>query len=282
MKIIESIREMQDAADALRKEGRQVAFVPTMGYLHEGHLALVRRARQLADVVVVSIFVNPIQFGPKEDLARYPRDFERDRKMLEAETTDIIFSPDYREMYPEGYHTYVQVQALEDHLCGLTRKGHFVGVATVCTKLFNIVKPHYAVFGQKDYQQLAIIQKMVRDLNQDLEIVPYPTVREEGGLAMSSRNTYLSGEERDKALSIYASILRLKEVFAAGERAARRLKDEAERVLRSKDGVEIEYVSISDPETLEELETVTHSSVYAVAVRVGATRLIDNSKLGEG
>ena len=282
MIIATTVAGVREQVEAWKRDGLTIGLVPTMGFLHEGHASLIERSVSENDRTIVSIFVNPIQFGPKEDLARYPRDFERDRKMLEAETTDIIFSPDYREMYPEGYHTYVQVQALEDHLCGLSRKGHFVGVATVCTKLFNIAKPHYAVFGQKDYQQLAIIQRMVRDLNQDLEIVPYPTVREEGGLAMSSRNTYLSGEGRDKALSIYASIVRLKELFAAGERAARRLKDEAERVLRSKDGVEIEYVSISDPETLEELETVTQSAVYAVAVRVGATRLIDNSKMGEG
>ena len=191
---------MQETADSLRRDKR-IGFVPTMGYLHEGHLALVRKARELADVVVVSIFVNPIQFGPTEDLAKYPRDLARDMKLLENEKTDILFYPDYRQMYPDGYTTYIQVRGLEDYLCGQTRKGillawlplsrssqHFVGVATVVAKLFNMVKPHVAVFGQKDYQQLTIIERMVKDLNMDVQIIPYPTVREKDGLAMSSRN----------------------------------------------------------------------------------------------
>ena len=173
MKVIRTIREMQEAADAARKAGGKVGLVPTMGYLHEGHLALVRKARELADLVVVSIFVNPIQFGPKEDLSRYPRDFERDSRLLEGVKTDVIFAPDAPEMYPEGYSTYIEVRGLGDHLCGLSRQGHFVGVATVVAKLFNACKPHFAVFGQKDYQQLKIIERMVRDLNMGIEIVAY-------------------------------------------------------------------------------------------------------------
>jgi pantoate--beta-alanine ligase len=280
MRVIRTIKEMQEAADVIRRDGR-IGFVPTMGYLHEGHLALVRKARELTDVVVASIFVNPIQFGPTEDLAKYPRDFERDHKLLDAEKTDIIFYPDYKEMYPDGYTTYVQVRGLEDYLCGQARKGHFIGVATVVAKLFNIVKPHVAVFGQKDYQQLTIIERMVKDLNMDIEIVAYPTVREKDGLAMSSRNTYLSSTEHEKALLIYASIKKLQELVKAGERSAQVLKTEARTVLGSGNGIEIEYVSISDPNTLAETETIEKNAVYAVAVRIGKTRLIDNALLGE-
>lgn len=281
MRVINSVREMQEAADEVRRDKR-IGFVPTMGYLHEGHLALVRKAHELADVTVASIFVNPIQFGPTEDLAKYPRDLERDMKLLEQEKTDILFYPPYEEMYPKGYTTYVQVRELEDYLCGQTRKGHFVGVATVVAKLFNMVKPHIAVFGQKDYQQLTVIERMVKDLNMDVRIIPYPTVREEGGLAMSSRNTYLSPSERKKALLIYASIKRLRELVAAGERKSALLKDEARRLLASENGVNIEYVSISDPETLAEVDSIMKRAVYAVAVRIGTTRLIDNALLEEG
>jgi pantoate--beta-alanine ligase len=280
MRVIESVKEMQETADNLRKDKR-IGFVPTMGYLHEGHLALVRKARELADVVVVSIFVNPIQFAPTEDLAKYPRDLARDMKLLENEKTDILFYPDYKEMYPDGYTTYIQVRGLEDYLCGQTRKGHFVGVATVVAKLFNMVKPHVAVFGQKDYQQLAVIERMVKDLNMDVRIIPYPTVREKDGLAMSSRNTYLSPSERQKALLIHASIKRLQELFKNRERNAMTLKDEARRILSSENGVAIEYVSIADPETLTEVDSVKERAVYAVAVRIGKTRLIDNALLEE-
>ncbi len=270
---------MHQASEALRREGKTIGFVPTMGYLHEGHLALVRKARELADVAVVSIFVNPTQFGPKEDFSRYPRDFERDRALLEKERTDIIYYPEVTEMYPEGYSTYVEVRQLGDHLCGLQREGHFIGVATVVAKLFNAVKPHYAVFGQKDYQQLAIIRRMARDLNMDLEVIGYPTVREEGGLAMSSRNTYLSAEEREKALLINRSMKRLEEMVRGGERRASVLKDEARRMLGEKDGIDIDYISICNTETLDDLEQIDRRALLAVAVRVGKTRLIDNTIL---
>lgn len=281
MRIISSVKEMQETADTLRMEGRRIGFVPTMGYLHEGHLALVRKARELADVVVVSIFVNPIQFGPKEDLSRYPRDFERDSGLLDQEKTDIIFFPDVPEMYPEGYSTYVEVRELGDHLCGLRREGHFLGVATVVAKLFNAVKPHFAVFGQKDYQQLKIIQKMAKDLNMDLEVIGLPTVREEGGLAMSSRNTYLSRDEREKALLIHASMQRVEEMFRGGEKETAALKDEARKILGSRDGIDIEYINICETETLNDLERIDKSALFAVALRVGKTRLIDNTLLTE-
>ncbi|HVN25130.1 MAG TPA: pantoate--beta-alanine ligase [Syntrophorhabdales bacterium] len=279
MRVIATVKEMQETADSLRKEKR-IGFVPTMGYLHEGHLALVRRARELADVTVVSIFVNPTQFGPTEDLAKYPRDLERDMKLLEQEKTDILFYPSGEEVYPKGYTTYVQVRGLEDYLCGQTRKGHFVGVATVVAKLFNMVKPHIAVFGQKDYQQLTIIERMVKDLNMDVRIIPHPTVREEGGLAMSSRNTYLSSADRQKALLIYASIKKLQELVSAGQKDSSVLKKEAHRLLTSENGINVEYVSISDPETLAEVDSIKDRAVYAVAVRIGTTRLIDNAILG--
>ena len=281
MKIIRTVKEMQEASDAFRKEGKRIGFVPTMGYLHEGHLALVREAKRLADVVVASIFVNPIQFGPKEDLARYPRDLGRDSALLEQERTDVLYFPDAAGMYPPGYSTYVEVRELEDHLCGLSRKGHFTGVATVVAKLFNAVKPHFAVFGQKDYQQLKVIQRMVRDLDMDLEIIGYPTVREEGGLAMSSRNAYLSPGERELALLIQASMKKVEELFRGGERKARVLEAEARRVLTSKGGIDIEYVTVCDAETFHGLEEVGTSALLAIAAKVGKTRLIDNTVLME-
>ncbi|MCX5798295.1 MAG: pantoate--beta-alanine ligase [Proteobacteria bacterium] len=264
----------------MRKEKR-IGFVPTMGYLHKGHLSLVKKARELGDIVVVSIFVNPIQFGPTEDLSKYPRDFQKDATLLEEEKTDIIFFPDSKEVYPEGYSTYIQVKELENYLCGKARTGHFTGVATVVAKLFHIVKPHFAVFGQKDYQQLRIIEKMVKDLNMDIEIVPYPTVREKDGLAMSSRNTYLNPVEREKALLIYASIKKVEELFKKGQRKASTLRDEAMKVLRSKDGVDIEYISICNPDTLIEVDQAKNKTLLAIACRIGKTRLIDNIILME-
>jgi pantoate--beta-alanine ligase len=279
IQVIPTIKEMQHSSDQFRVEGKRIALVPTMGYLHEGHLSLVRKARERADVVVVSIFVNPIQFGPKEDLSSYPRDFDRDKALLEKEKTDIVFFPDVTEMYPERFSTYVEVRDLGDHLCGLKREGHFIGVATVVTKLFNAVKPHFAVFGQKDYQQLKIIQRMVRDLNMDIEIIGLPTVREEGGLAMSSRNSYLNEDDRRKALLIHESMESVRMKVRSGEKDAARLKAEARRVLESSDGVDVEYVEICDSDTLEDVAKIETSTLLALAVRVGKTRLIDNTIL---
>ena len=279
MRIVHTVREMQQISEGLRGSGKRIGLVPTMGYLHEGHLALVRKARELADTVVVSIFVNPIQFGPKEDLASYPRDFERDRGLLEREGTDIVFFPEVSEMYPEGFSTYVGVRGLGDHLCGLRREGHFVGVATVVAKLFNAVKPHLAVFGQKDYQQLKIIQRMVRDLNMAIDVIGLPTVREEGGLAMSSRNAHLSEGDREKALLIHASMEKVRAMVRSGQRNAGVLKEEARKVLESEDGIDIEYVDICDRETLEDVAVIGDAALFAVALRVGKTRLIDNTIL---
>lgn len=275
MKTVTTVKAMQALSDELRKD-KKIGFVPTMGYLHEGHLALVRKARELADIVVVSIFINPIQFGPQEDLARYPRDFERDAKLLEQEKTDIIFFPEGKEMYPKGYNTYVQVKDLQNHLCGLSRMGHFVGVATVVAKLFNVVKPHFAVFGQKDYQQLKVIERMVTDLNMDLEVVGYPTVREKDGLAMSSRNTYLSLEERERALLIYGAMTKIESLFKSGIKSAGALKEEGKRILTSRDGVDVEYISITDADSLEDVDQIQDRALLAIACKVGKTRLIDN------
>jgi pantoate--beta-alanine ligase len=280
MRIIETVKEMQEVADELRKD-KKIGFVPTMGYLHEGHLSLVKKAREISDIVVVSIFVNPTQFGPSEDLAKYPRDFKRDRDLLDREKTDIIFFPDVTDIYPERYSTYVQVRELEEHLCGKTRTGHFIGVATIVAKLFNIVKPHFAVFGQKDYQQLKVIERMVRDLNMDLKIIPFPTVREPDGLAMSSRNTYLSPAERKKALLINASIKKVEGLFNTGERLTSVLIKEAKQILNSEEGIQIEYVTISDSETLIETDRIKNKAVLAIACRIGRTRLIDNTILTE-
>lgn len=276
---------MQKLSDELRKTGR-IGFVPTMGYLHDGHLSLVRKARELGDITVVSIFVNPIQFGPQEDLAKYPRDFKRDATLLEKEKTDIIFHPFAEEMYSHDFSTFVEVRELQDHLCGKTRAGHFLGVATVVAKLFNIVKPHFAVFGQKDFQQLLVIQKMVRDLNMDIEIIGHQTIREKDGLAMSSRNAYLSKTDREKALLISASLKKAEKLFLEGERNAAVLKQEVENTLHEKEGhekedIDIEYVSICNTRTLQDVVTIRSSAVLAVACRIGKTRLIDNTILTE-
>ena len=275
MRIIETVKEMQAVAEELRKT-RKIGFVPTMGYLHEGHLALVRRSKEVADVTVVSIFVNPIQFGPNEDFARYPRDFERDRKLLEQEGTDIIFYPEAKEMYPENYSTYIQVRGLEDHLCGLSREGHFIGVATVVAKLFNAVKPHVAVFGQKDYQQLKVIQRMVRDLNMDLEVIGLPTVREKDGLAMSSRNIYLGEEERKAATVLCRSLRLAQEMAVAGEREAGKLVAAIRDMIASEPLVEPEYVEVVDWGLLKPVERLAGRVLIALAARVGKARLIDN------
>ncbi len=279
MELITKVQEMQARSEALRQAGRRIGFVPTMGYFHEGHLALMRRARELADVVVVSIFVNPTQFAPGEDYERYPRDLERDLRLAEAEGVDIVFAPEVEEMYPPGYQTYVEVTELTRPLCGARRPGHFRGVTTVVLKLFNIVKPHLAVFGEKDYQQLKVIERMVRDLNLEVEIVPHPIVREPDGLAMSSRNVYLSPEERPSALSLYRALELARQRVAQGERRVAVLKKELEEFIASHPYTRIDYVEFRDPETLEEKEEVDGPTLLALAVFVGRARLIDNTVL---
>jgi len=281
MKTIEFNREMQKYSEALRCEGGKIAFVPTMGYFHEGHIELMRQAKKMSDCVVVSIYVNPTQFGPKEDLSRYPRDFERDSKMAEEAGVDVIFFPPNTEMYPEGYQTYVNVEEVTKNLCGLSRPGHFRGVTTVCAKLFNIVKPHIAVFGKKDYQQYVAIKKMVTDLNMDLDIIGLPTVREADGLAMSSRNVYLKDNERLSGLSLIASLRLAQKLYDQGERSAAKIISEARQLIQNAPYTDIDYIKICDTGTMKDIEKIEKNALIALAVKVSQTRLIDNHVFGE-
>jgi pantoate--beta-alanine ligase len=267
---------MQASADALRRQGRTIGLVPTMGFLHEGHLSLMRQARSECDAVVVSIFVNPAQFGPGEDLDRYPRDIEGDRKKCEAAGVDVLFLPTADEMYPDGPSVFVTVEGISDILEGAVRPGHFRGVATVVAKLFNIVKPHKAFFGQKDYQQCAVIKRMVKGLNMDVEVEVLPTVREQDGLAMSSRNSYLGTEERRAAAAVHRALTAAKHLVEAGAKEPEKLKDRMQAILRQEPGISIDYIEVVDRETLAPLETIKDKIVILVAVRLGRTRLIDN------
>ncbi|MBU1055109.1 MAG: pantoate--beta-alanine ligase [Proteobacteria bacterium] len=276
MKKIYKINDMQQYSDRIRENAECLAFVPTMGFLHEGHLALLKKARKLADVVVASIFVNPSQFGPGEDLESYPRNIERDLELMEKEHVDAVFIPDAKDIYPDRFQTYVELQSLPEHLCGLSRPVLFKGVATIVSKLFNIVKPHIAVFGQKDFQQLLVIKQMVCDLNYDIEIVGVPTVREKDGLAMSSRNSYLSQEERIHALSLYKSLNKALEMAKAGERDTSKIIKEATDIIISCPDSTIDYIMICDSETLKNLDTIDRPALMALAVKIGTTRLIDN------
>ncbi len=276
MLVIENIQEMQEKANELRSKGHTIGFVPTMGYLHQGHLELIRAARENTTTVVVSIFVNPIQFGPTEDLDRYPRDIQGDLGKCASERVDIVFMPEAKDMYPEGFQTIVSVRHLTKGLCGAKRPGHFDGVATVVTKLFNIVKPHVAFFGQKDYQQLTVISRMVRDLNMDIDIVAIPTVREKDGLAMSSRNAYLRPEERESALSLSKSLKLAQDLVDQGVTQGKRILEEVSALISSYPYTRIDYVEIVDPENLEPIKEIKGNALLAMAVFVGNTRLIDN------
>ncbi|NQT33082.1 MAG: pantoate--beta-alanine ligase [Candidatus Omnitrophica bacterium] len=277
MKIITTISEMQEFSRGARAGGKTIGFVPTMGYLHEGHLSLVRAAREECDIVVLSIYVNPIQFCAGEDLDKYPRDIERDKALAEKEGADVIYAPDDGAMYPAGYATRIEVKAkLINTMCGVSRPGHFIGVTTIVNKLFNIVCPDKAYFGQKDAQQVVVIKKMVEDLNIPVEIRTMPVVREADGLAMSSRNSYLSKEERKQALGIYRAVKKAEEMIAAGELSADRIKGEMSVILREGKDVRIDYIEIVDAGDLEEVERVNESTLIAIAAHVGKTRLIDN------
>jgi pantoate--beta-alanine ligase len=276
MKICKTIEEMRSASRDTRREEKRFGFVPTMGALHEGHLSLVRAAKAKSDVVAVSIFVNPLQFGPTEDLAKYPRSFERDRELLEKEAVDILFAPQPEDMYPKGAVTYVTVEGLSEKLCGRSRPGHFRGVATVVAKLFHIVEPDLAFFGQKDAAQATIIRRMVRDLNLPVEIVVCPIIRESDGLAMSSRNVYLRPEERKAAPVLNRSLTETKNRFDQGERNAHKLIAAGKRVMAQESRVRLDYFEIVDPDTLDPVLEVTRSALVAIAALVGNTRLIDN------
>jgi pantoate--beta-alanine ligase len=279
LKQIRTVREMQRYLKEARSRRRRVALVPTMGYLHEGHLSLVREARRLASVVVVSIFVNPTQFGPHEDLDRYPRDVRGDLRKLRQEGVDVVFSPDAAEIYPERYQTFVDVTEVTRDYCGASRPTHFRGVATVVAKLFNIIRPDVAIFGEKDFQQLVVIRRMVSDLCLDVSVVGLPTVREEDGLAMSSRNAYLSPAQRQQATAIYRGLRKAKRLLDSGERDAAELAAIAIDLLREEQDLVIDYVAVCDPNTLERIPEVEKEAVLLVAVRIGDTRLIDNIRL---
>lgn len=253
-----------------------VGFVPTMGYLHEGHLSLVRRSKKDNDFTVVSIYVNPTQFGPQEDFARYPRDLPRDLALLEKEGTDIVFAPKDEEMYPQGFSTWVNVERITDRLEGAFRPGHFRGVATVVAKLFNIIEPTRAYFGQKDAQQAVVIKRMVKDLNMNVEIIVMPTIREPNGLAMSSRNVYLNPQERKSALVLYRSLLLAQELYQKGERDAEKIRAAMRELIQKEPLAKIDYISIADPEELDELKVIDRPALVSLAVRIGTTRLIDN------
>jgi pantoate--beta-alanine ligase len=276
MKICKTIEEMRSASRDTRGEGKRFSFVPTMGALHEGHLSLVRDAKAKSDVVAVSIFVNPLQFGPTEDLAKYPRSFERDRELLEKEAVDIVFAPQAEEMYPKGAVTYVTVEGLSEKLCGRSRPGHFRGVATVVAKFFHIVEPDLAFFGQKDAAQATIIRRMVRDLNLPVEIVVCPIVRESDGLAMSSRNAYLSPQERKTALVANRSLTETKNRFDQGERNAIALIAVGKQIVAQEPAARLDYFEIVNPVTLDPMQELTSPALVAVGVFIGNTRLIDN------
>ncbi len=275
MVTVERVREARNASRGARSRGARVGLVPTMGYLHEGHLALVRRARELAEFVVVSIFVNPTQFGPNEDFERYPRDWERDSDLCRRAGVDLVFAPPVDELYPAGAQTWVSVEDLSGPLCGGSRPGHFRGVATVVSKLFHAVEPDVAVFGEKDYQQLQVIRRMARDLLMPVRVEGVPIVREEDGLALSSRNVYLTGGQRVQALALSRALARAQDLVSAGEERVAPILDEVRRVLEGA-GVRVEYAEIRHTETLAPVESVRPRAVLALAGVVGATRLIDN------
>jgi pantoate--beta-alanine ligase len=276
MEIIDNVTGMQKRCEEIRREGKTIALVPTMGFLHDGHLELMREGNWLADILIISIFVNPTQFGPVEDYQDYPRDMEGDLKKAEEAGVDIVFTPSVEEMYPEGFQTKVVVERVTKYLCGLSRPGHFEGVATVVAKLFNIIKPHIAIFGQKDFQQLTVIRRMVRDLNMDIEIIGIPTIREPDGLAMSSRNKYLNAEERESALCLKKSIDMTLGLIKEGERDAEKLKIAIREFILKHPFTDIDYVSICNPFSFEEIETIQGKALMAIAIKVGKTRLIDN------
>lgn len=276
MKIVRAVKDMKAESARLRASGKRIGFVPTMGYLHEGHLSLVRASLDKADATVVSLFVNPTQFGPGEDFAEYPRDEKRDMGLLEKLGVSVAFAPDAKEMYPEGFRTFVEVEGLQDKLCGRSRPGHFRGVCTVVLKLFEIVEPDIAFFGQKDAQQALIIKRMVKDLNLGVTIEVLPIVRERDGLAMSSRNEYLDRKQRKAALCLYKSLSEAERLIRGGERDARIIQRRMEQIIQQEPLARIDYVSVVDLDNLEPLSKIEKEALVAVAVFIGKVRLIDN------
>ena len=279
MQIIEQIAAMRAWSENERRLSRRIVFVPTMGSLHDGHLCLVRDAGNRGERVVVSIFINPMQFGPTEDFAKYPRDLQRDRALLENLGVDVLFHPTVAEIYPDGYQTHIEVENLSLPLCGAVRPGHFRGVATVVAKLFNIVRPHVAIFGEKDFQQLQVVRRLVRDLSMDVEIVGHPIVREADGLAMSSRNAYLTAEERQAAVCLSRALCQAEKRVRRGETDAAALLQSVLAELGREPLAQVEYAKLCDPESLQEIDRIQGTAVLALAVRFGKARLIDNRVL---
>jgi len=279
MEVIETVEQMYATAEAFRADGFTISLVPTMGFLHEGHLEIMRVVKKHCDKLIVSIFVNPTQFGPAEDFDSYPRDMVGDLAKAREAGVDVVFAPSPEEMYPEGFQSKIHLDKVTRHLCGLSRPDHFDGVTTVVAKLFNITMPHLAGFGQKDYQQLTVISRMVTDLNMDVQILGVPTVREADGLAMSSRNKYLDQEERKSALCLKKSLDLADSMFRDGERDAALIRQSVESLIQDYPFTSIEYVSLCDPATLEHVKTLGNDALLALAVRVGKTRLIDNRLL---
>ncbi len=277
--ILKKINEIREAVKVIKAKGGNVGFVPTMGYLHQGHLSLIKKAKEENDFVIVSIFVNPIQFGPNEDLEKYPRDIERDTKLAVEAGCDLIFNPEVSEMFPKPLKTGVQVDGLTERLCGKKRPGHFKGVTTIVSKLFNIVAPDRAYFGQKDAQQVAVIKRMVEDLNFDLEIKVCPIIREEDGLAMSSRNVYLNPEERKEALALSKSLQLAEKLISQGEKKVGKVISKMKEFIESHPLCEVDYIEILDFENLEEIEKIEGTILIGIAVKLGQTRLIDNKIL---
>ena len=276
MQTVNSIKEMQTFSNREMGEGKTIALVPTMGFFHPGHLSLMEEGRRRGDFLVVSIFVNPTQFGAGEDYENYPRDMERDQKLAEETGVDVIFAPPVDEMYPSDYQTYVNVEEVTKNLCGISRPTHFRGVTTVVCKLFSIVKPHFAIFGEKDFQQLVAIRQMVSDLNLDVKIVGMPIYREKNGLAMSSRNKYLTPDERKAALCLFRSLMQAKELLRQGERKTEEILRKVMSIIEAEQLAEIDYVKICDVKTLKDIEQINQETVLALAVKIGKTRLIDN------
>ncbi len=279
MELIKHLNEMRSYIHRIEKE-KSIGFVPTMGHLHQGHLSLIKRARQDCDEVVVSIFVNPTQFGAGEDYSRYPRDLSRDIKLCQQEGVDVVFAPSREEMYPDGYSTFVKVEEeLSLTLEGSSRPGHFQGVCTILTKLFNIISPDFSYFGQKDYQQVLVVRRLVRDLNLRTQIVVLPTVREKDGLAVSSRNSYLNREERRAATVLHQSLEKARQLIKEGKRDPDLVVSRMKDVIKAESLAEIDYVAVVDPETLRKVERIGKEVLVAMAVKIGGTRLIDNAKI---
>ena len=281
MKVIRQISEMQNFSNVCRRKNQKIGFIPTMGFLHEGHLSLIRLIRSQCDVLVVSIFVNPAQFGPTEDLEKYPRDFDRDEALCREEEVDVIFYPTAQQMYPSPYLSYVTVENLDKIMCGKSRPAHFRGVVTIVSKLFNIVKPHFAIFGEKDFQQAVIIKQMTKDLNFEVDILTGPIVRENDGLALSSRNKYLSKQERLNATILFKSLQGARDLFKKGVKDSEEIIEKVRQSIQTVSGAKIDYISLVNPKTLQPVQQVHENDRLALAVYIGKTRLIDNVAMGK-